>query len=234
VKRKLRFLIVIALTVATGAASLRAQEEKKETLGDKIKKLFVRPTPTPTPRKKHRSAAASPTVSPTETSISSTNSSPEESAVPSPSETTMPVTTVTPIETQSKAETQYFEAVRPISPGPHTRPRAVAPRTTAAPQIAPGENTTPIPENPPEEALESRPMPSLPPMVESTPLPGTASNSSKNVEMLPNRNRATKNRFPSLSATDTFQVSQWINRANHPIDQSACELTATPPAWMSI
>src|SRR5262249_16138251 len=109
VKRKLRFL-VIALTVATGAASLLAQEEKKETLSDKLKKLFGHPTPTSTPRKKHKGAGASPTVSPTETPISSASPPPPESAtvVPSPSETTVPATTVTPTETRSPAETQYF------------------------------------------------------------------------------------------------------------------------------
>jgi cell wall-associated NlpC family hydrolase len=189
VKRKLRFL-VIALTVATGAASLLAQEEKKETLSDKLKKLFVHPTPTSTPRKKHKGAGASPTVSPTETPISSASPPPPESAtvVPSPSETTVPATTVTPTETRSPAETQYFDAVRPISPGPHTRPRAVAPKTTAAPEMSPTEIATPVPEDTPEQIPESRPMPSLPEMVESTSSPGEASNSLKNGEILDTAN----------------------------------------------
>lgn len=82
----------------------------------------------------------------------------------------MPVTIVTPSpEMQSKGETQYFEAVRPINPGPRSR-QGELPKTIRAPQT-PTESRTAIPESAPEETPESRPMPSLPSTVESTTSP---------------------------------------------------------------
>lgn len=166
-KSQLRFLVVTGLTVALGAASLLAQEERKETLGDKLKKLFVHPAPTPTPRKRHKSVSSSTTALPTVTAISSESSSPQEGATPLPSasEATVPPSP----ETQSKGETQYFEAVRPINPGPRSR-QGELPKTIRASQT-PTENLTAIPEGAPEETPESRPMPSLPSTVESTTSP---------------------------------------------------------------
>jgi NlpC/P60 family len=183
VKQKLRFLVVIALAVTIGTASLHAQEEKKETLGDKLKKLFVRPTPTPTPRKKHKA----PSPSATETANSPTSSSSPESAT-SASETTMPVTTVTPDrETQSKGETQYFEAVRPINPGPHS-PQYTVPKTIPVPQTSLIPEAPPISETTPEEGPESRPMPSLPSTVESPSLPIENKAGGENAEIVDTTN----------------------------------------------
>jgi len=48
---------------------------------------------------------------------------------------------------------------------------------------------------------------------------------------MPSRSRPKKNRLPLSSVTVAFQVCGRINRANHPIDRSARELMATPPAW---
>src|SRR6184192_2297697 len=63
-KRKLRLVFAIAVTIAISAGVVRGTEEQEETFGDKFKKLFVRPrrdrvaekslpTPTPTPTPKH-------------------------------------------------------------------------------------------------------------------------------------------------------------------------------------
>ena len=141
-----RFFFVIGLAVAISLASVRAQEEK-ETLGDKLKKLFTRPTPSasPTPRRRHRSSP-----SPTETP--SITGSP--SSIPTYGETPEPIQAETP-------RTQYFEPVRPINPGPSDRN---LPRTFPAPPIpaAPSETATVIPEPTLEEIPDSRPAPSLP------------------------------------------------------------------------
>jgi hypothetical protein len=222
VKQKLRFLVVIALAVAIGTASLHAQEEKKETLGDKLKKLFVRPTPTPTPRKKHKAVASSAT----ETANSPSNSSPQESAT-SASETIMPVTTVTPDRgTQTKGETQYFEAVRPIGPGPSSGQHA-APKTIYAPQTSPIPTSPPTSETMPEEGPESRPMPSLPSSAESTSSPTENKSGAENAEVVDTTSYPPKARKLLISAlnlpekiyrTSTLrpirQVAEWIARVS--------------------
>ncbi|HJX97520.1 MAG TPA: hypothetical protein VJ281_01470 [Chthoniobacterales bacterium] len=58
-KRKLRFVLLIAVAFAIGIPVARATEEKEETLGDKLKHLFVRHTPTPKPPKKKKTSSAS-------------------------------------------------------------------------------------------------------------------------------------------------------------------------------
>lgn len=95
----------------------------------------------------------------------------------------MPVTTVTPVpEKQTKGETQYFEAVRPINPGPGSR-QGELPKTIRVPQT-PTESVTAIPESALEETPESRPMPSLPSAVESTSSPLENKSSAENAEIV--------------------------------------------------
>jgi peptidoglycan DL-endopeptidase CwlO len=177
VKKNLRFVLMIAVAFAIGIPFARATEEKEETLGDKFKKLFVRPTPTPTPKtrkKKKTSAPSSPAASkspgaaPSETPISAT-SPPEAgaSATEQTSETPTPSASpeIKPTATIEKSPTHYFEAVRPITP--HGRSRK-------APTIRPAIASTPFPtmtaasEAPPEIPAE-RPMPSLPPTTAPSP-----------------------------------------------------------------
>jgi len=167
VKRKLRFLVVMVLAVATSIAPVHGQEQK-ETLGDKLKKLFVGPTPTPTPQKPHKRSSPSPTASPMETPVSSLTPSSEDTTttIPTYGETPSPTE---PIQTETP-RTQYFEPVRPINPGPRGRstPRIInTPQTTASP-IA---TETPISEVTQEESPEERPTPSLPVMTGSTSSP---------------------------------------------------------------
>jgi cell wall-associated NlpC family hydrolase len=177
VKGRLRFLVVTALAVATSIASVYAQEQK-ETLGDKLKKLFVRPTPTPTPRKPRK--RNSPTASPTETPASSASPSSEAGAttIPPYGETPLPraepsasIETLAPVEAKTP-ETQYFEPVRPINPGPRGRstPRIINTPQTTATSIA---TETPLPEVTEEESPDERPTPSLPVMTGSTSSPVT-------------------------------------------------------------
>ncbi|HLW35993.1 MAG TPA: NlpC/P60 family protein [Chthoniobacterales bacterium] len=161
-----RLLVVIVL--AMSFASVRGQEEK-ETLGDKLKKLFTRPTPsaTPTPRRSHRRRSPSPDSS----SYSTETPSPTESpaAIPSYGETPLPSSTpgtstetVEPMQAESP-RTQYFEPVRPINPGPRGRatPRMIyAPQTLTTPALS--ETATETPDVTEEESERSRPMPSLP------------------------------------------------------------------------
>jgi len=168
----------MALTVATSIASVYGQEQK-ETLGDKLKKLFVRPTPTPTPtpRKSHKRSSPSPTASPTETPVSSLTRSSDDNATPIPAygETPLPrvepsasIETLAPVQAKTP-EAQYFEPVRPISPGPRGRtvPITRAPQVTASPSRA----EAPTPKVTQEETPEERPTPSLPPVTRSTASP---------------------------------------------------------------
>jgi peptidoglycan DL-endopeptidase CwlO len=175
VKRKLRFLVVMA--VGTSIASVYGQEQK-ETLGDKLKKLFVRPTPTPTPRKPRK--RNSPTASPIATLTSSVSPRSETGAptIPTYGETPLPraepsasIETLAPVEAKTP-EAQYFEPVRPINPGPRGRstPRIInTPQTTASP-IA---TETPVSEVMEDETPDERPTPSLPLVTGSTSSPVT-------------------------------------------------------------
>src|SRR5437764_6724671 len=103
VKRK--FILLMAVALALSAPFARATEEKEETLGDKFKKLFSRPTSTPKHRKKKKpspSPAESKSPSSVETPVSST-SPPEPNATPAgpTSETPAPTAEMkspTPVE----------------------------------------------------------------------------------------------------------------------------------------
>ena len=114
-------------------APVCAQEEK-ETLGDKLKKIFTRPLPTPTPRKPHKRRSPSPTATPVS---SETPSSSLESASPIPSygETPLPTESIQ----AETPRTQYFEPVRPINPGP--RAPVASPRIVPAPETMPPPRT---------------------------------------------------------------------------------------------
>jgi cell wall-associated NlpC family hydrolase len=196
VKTKLRFVFVIAMTIAISTGVVRATEEQEETFGDKFKKLFVRPTPTPQHRKKKK-ASPTPTItaspSASETPASSASGTPLASITPSSSvsatatvqssETPTPVPS--PAETRTRArgdqgQTHYFEAVRPISP-PRSR-RNPSPRIILTPKTPPVPASTasappietPVESPTPTETPVSRPMPSLPPMTKQAPSPSSS------------------------------------------------------------
>src|SRR5712664_1557288 len=189
------------MTIAMSTALARGTQEQDESFGDKLKKLFVRPTAAPKHRKKRKTSltptiSPSPFASPSETLVSSLAPSPQASATVSapPSESPHPTTTATvATETRSaipveSAQTQYFEPVRPITRGPRSR-RHATPRTTPMPQITstvtpapttavtpiitPTPTLTPIPGTRPSPTATavSRPMPSLPPMIKPAPSP---------------------------------------------------------------
>ena len=161
----------MGLAVAMSIAAVHGQEQK-ETLGDKLKKLFTRPSPTATPRRSHRRPSPSPTVG-----SAQTLASPDQSAtIPTYGETPLPKTEPSsslesspPLEAKTP-ETQYFEPVRPINPGPKGR---IAPTIFPSPQTTgfPSETPMPIPEISDERNSEERPMPSLPPVAQSTASP---------------------------------------------------------------
>jgi peptidoglycan DL-endopeptidase CwlO len=171
VKRKLRFVLIVGLAFAINASLARATEEKEETLGDKLKHIFVRPTPTPKSHKKKKTSAASksPTAQPSETppgqsspetspSAGLTNESPASSAIPE----------IKPSVAPAKTPTQYFDAVRPITPHPGSR-RSPTMRTFPQTQSTAFPTMTAAVE-PPTEIPDERPMPSLPPITTPPPL----------------------------------------------------------------
>ena len=168
----------MGLAVAMSVAAVQGQEEK-ETLGDKLKRLFTRPSPTATPRKSHRRPSPSPTIS-----SDQTLASPDQSAtIPAYGETPLPKTepsssieSFPPVQAKTP-ETQYFEPVRPISPGP--RGRAAPPRI---PQVfsSPTVIESPIPNISEERSPADRPTPSL----QTIPIPNAESSGSP--EALPN------------------------------------------------
>jgi peptidoglycan DL-endopeptidase CwlO len=201
VKTKLRLVFVIAMTIAMGTAVVRGTEEQEETFGDKFKKLFVRPTPTPKPRKKKK-GSPTPTITPS-LSASETATSPNETPLPSitpspsvsatatalPSETPPPAPSAAEERTPTRAgegRTQYFEAVRPINPGPRSR-RSPSPKIILAPKTTPIPTTTATPtpiETPaktptPTETPVSPPMASLPPLIKQAPSPSSSPTAKK-------------------------------------------------------
>ncbi|HXY61220.1 MAG TPA: hypothetical protein VEH26_06425, partial [Chthoniobacterales bacterium] len=168
-KQRLRFILVIGFTVTMTLAPVCGQEQK-ETLGDKLKRLFVRPTPTATPRKSHNPNSLSPT---TTASVSSPTSSEGNMTIPTYGETPLPRSEQSPpVETLAAVEAktpepQYFEPVRPITPGPRKWTESETARTRQI--VAPASAiATPVPEDQEEKRPEQRPTPSLPPVTEST------------------------------------------------------------------
>jgi cell wall-associated NlpC family hydrolase len=166
VKIKLGSLIVIAMTVAMAITSqARGTSDEEESLGEKIKHFFARPTPTPKPREKSTTAEekeTAPTPSPTPkasrspspkakvhpaptTTVSSSPSataSPEASATPSvePSPLTTPSPTPSSTPDTLTSTLPNPKAIRPISPTAHAKPSPVA-KSTSAPSatISPAE-----------------------------------------------------------------------------------------------
>jgi cell wall-associated NlpC family hydrolase len=166
VKIKLGSLIVIAVTVAMAITSqARGTSDEDESLGNKIKDFFLRPTPTPKPRKKSTPAEekeTTPTPSPTPKASRSpspkpkahpapiTTVSPSPSATPSPEASATPSVEPSPLTTPSPAPSSTPDsltstlpnpkAVQPISPAPHAKPSPVA-KPTSAPNgtISPAE-----------------------------------------------------------------------------------------------
>jgi cell wall-associated NlpC family hydrolase len=119
-----------------------------------------------------RAAEEEEETSPSETPLSS--------VAPSPTAKTAQAES-TPIETRKatraqEGETQYFEPVRPISPGPRSR-RRITPRPTPTTERTPSGATTPsVTQTPPLTPLPtetpiSRPIPSLPPLIKISPNP---------------------------------------------------------------
>jgi cell wall-associated NlpC family hydrolase len=168
VRRNLRFLLVVATTIAMSIAVARATQERQETFYDKLKSLFSRPTPTPKPHKKKKTTPK-PTVSP--------KSSGSPSRTPASSPTEIPVAPVAPSAAQSaptqaptrreESKPQYFEPVRAITPGPRsrsrTRPKAVGETPTPPP------TGTAIPEITVSTEETARSAMSLPPMMTASP-----------------------------------------------------------------
>jgi cell wall-associated NlpC family hydrolase len=166
VKIKLGSLIVIAVTVAMAITSqARGTSDEEESLGDKIKDFFLKPTPTPKPRKKSTPAEekeTTPTPSPTPKASRSpspkakahpapiTTISPSPSATPSPEASATPSVEPSPLTTPSPTPSSTPDAltstlpnpkaVQPISPAPHAKPLPVA-KPTSAPNgtISPAE-----------------------------------------------------------------------------------------------
>ena len=157
----LRFVFLVAATIMMSAALTNAEEEKQETLGDKLKKLFVRPSASPTPRKHHKKASPLPALSSTE------SPAPAAGEIPSPTITVSPQETATPTR---EVQPQYFEPVRAISPGPRSRNRSPS-RSIGASQETPNESSREEPVLTPGETPESRPTPNLPATVTASPSP---------------------------------------------------------------
>ncbi|PYJ83572.1 MAG: hypothetical protein DME73_01965 [Verrucomicrobia bacterium] len=164
-KRKLRLVFAIAVTIAISAGVVRGTEEQEETFGDKFKKLFVRPrrdrvaekslpTPTPTPTPKHRkkkktsrartvmpsvspSASKTPTSSPAETPPSALTRSPSVSATTTgqPSETSPPASTAVEARTPARADQSQTQYFEPARP--------ISPGPRSRPRVTPGDTSAP-------------------------------------------------------------------------------------------
>jgi len=126
---------MIAMTIAISVATqARDTQEEGESFGDRIKRLFTGPSPTPhqpfkkapakkktTPRPSPKTALESPFPPPSATLSLETASS----TAPGIAETSVPQA--------FDAKPDYFEPVRPISPGPNATPRPARARRTPTP-----------------------------------------------------------------------------------------------------
>ena len=168
---KKSFVLLAILVLAGLAVPARATPEQDDSLGEKIKKLFV--TPTPTPRKHSKS---SPSPSSQHKKSSKTSPSPKPSAKPSPKSTPTPTPKPTPSPSPTPAEeptakpsetpseTPSATPRSRKSPGPNqkhvkTSPEGVSsPKASASPTESvadeksgrPKEGKTPAPTNSPE------------------------------------------------------------------------------------
>ena len=157
-KQNLRLLFVVGLTAAMSVASVCGQEQK-ETLGDKIKKLFSHPTPTPTPRKSQHRSSSAPSPGASAPAVPAYGETPAPKSEPSGS-----IETMSPVQAETP-EWQNFEPVRAMTPGPNSRTEIIhAPETMPLPTATP----TPVTGIASEANPEERPMPSLPPVAESS------------------------------------------------------------------
>jgi peptidoglycan DL-endopeptidase CwlO len=162
-----------------GVAVARATQEQDESLYDRLKSLFSRPTPTPTPHKKKKRAPR-PTISPKSTESpsgtpsTSTTETPVASVAPSPSEAPSAAAAAgAPTQAPTRREDvqpHYFEPVRAISPGPRSRSHG-GPKVSRATPTPPAPSGTSIPEITVTPEETTRPVPSLPPMVTASPSP---------------------------------------------------------------
>lgn len=171
-KMKLRTFVVIGIgaVLAFSGQARGVNEEEEPSLGQKIKRFFIRPSPTPqkklhkkaspTPKKErpkrspspNPSPSALPSASPSETD---SRSSPSETISPEPSPTATPESTSTitiepatpsaaPSRPPSAQHTEIFEPVRPISPPPRRRVQK-QPSPTGEETALPRPKETPLP-----------------------------------------------------------------------------------------
>jgi len=125
---KLRVLVVIATSAAMMIGGQARAAEQRESLGERIKRLFTGPTPTPKPsptpkkRKPRPRPSSSPTSSPSPSGASGEPlPEPSSAALPESTSTTSPEeASPRPAESRTPplSRTQTSEPVRPISPPP--------------------------------------------------------------------------------------------------------------------
>jgi peptidoglycan DL-endopeptidase CwlO len=153
-----RFLLVIgmSLTMAVSAQPRGAAED--ESLGDKIKRLFVRPTPTPKP-KRHKKSITKKKATPTPSPSPSPSESPSPSVSPSVSASVPPTATVSPsasataspkvtakpsaTPTATSSPKPSVTATPSNTPAATSSPQATA--TVAQQSVAPPAGTSPLP-----------------------------------------------------------------------------------------
>jgi cell wall-associated NlpC family hydrolase len=180
IKITTRSLLVMA-TMVSMAVSVEARgTPENESLGDKIKRLFVRPTPTPTP-KRHKKSRAKKKPTPTPSESPSVSPSVAPAAAASPSLTAIVSSTPTPTPTASARST--------VVPSPPVSATTVPPRAATAAAGSTATVTQQTPASPPPRQGRSQyfepvrpiapgPRTKLPPNVSpppvETPLPTVA------------------------------------------------------------
>jgi cell wall-associated NlpC family hydrolase len=122
------------MTVAMVDIALARAAQAEETLGEKIKKIFVKPKPTPTPRKHRKTSATKKKATPTST----------RSPSPSPAPSTTPSVSSTPKISPSPSIAASPERIASPSPAPSAtlspQPNAAgSPESTAKAATAPEE-----------------------------------------------------------------------------------------------
>ncbi|HET9418076.1 MAG TPA: NlpC/P60 family protein, partial [Chthoniobacterales bacterium] len=176
-----RWFVAMALPLVLTVSAPECGAAQDDSVIDKIKHLFVKPTPTPTPkpRKKRTKKKSSPTPSPTPSAsaaaAATASPAPSESAPIVPAATASPAASATATATPAAAATvpppspsptgsplprhgrsQHLEPVRPIAPGPHAKFRT---SVSPPPEASPPAIRTPLPLTSPVSAATASPLP---------------------------------------------------------------------------
>lgn len=173
-KIKLGSLIVIAMTVAMAiTCPARGTKDEEESLGEKIKHFFVKPTPTP-PKHRKKSTPAEKKETPTPSPRASRSPSPSATASPAPTATVSPLPSAT--ASPEASATASAEPSVTITPEP---PAIASPTALSTPDGSTSSLLTPKAVRPISPGPRAKHSPSPSPVAKPTPAPNATLSSAE-------------------------------------------------------